>query len=157
MPRLKSAGRTGMATAVLQLKQLTVIVFSPARKLRTLMQARPYDRLMVAGSPLNLCAVESDLLAGKGWLSAPEHQQAVSSKGYRLGLKGYVRYTSTGMMKALNTNSVAWRDGCECRTDTQRPGLGIPVPRKTRPARLRCSGGRSPPSVSRTLIRTGSD
>ncbi len=72
--------------------------------LKTLMQARPDDRFVVAASPVYLRAVESDLLAGRGGLSAPEQLQVVTSKGYQGGLKDNVRYTNAGMMKALNTN-----------------------------------------------------
>lgn len=72
--------------------------------LRTLMQARPDDRFVVAASPVYLRAVETDLLAGRGALSAPEQLQVVTSKGYQGSLKDSVRYTSAGMMKMLNTN-----------------------------------------------------
>lgn len=72
--------------------------------LRTLMQARPDDRFVVAVSPVYLRAVESDLLAGRAALSRPEQLQVVTSKGYQGSLKDSVRYTSAGMMKGLNTN-----------------------------------------------------
>ena len=72
--------------------------------LKTLMHARPDDRFVVAASPVYLRAVESDLLAGRGGLSAPEQLQVVTSKGYQGELKDNVRYTNAGMMKALNTN-----------------------------------------------------
>lgn len=72
--------------------------------LRTLMQARPDDRFVVAASPVYLRAVESDLLAGRGALTTPEQLQVVTSKGYQGSLKDSVRYTSAGMMKGLNTN-----------------------------------------------------
>lgn len=72
--------------------------------LRTLMQARPDDRFVVAASPVYLRAVESDLLAGRGALRTSEQLQVVTSKGYQGKLKDNVRYTSAGMMKALNTN-----------------------------------------------------
>ena len=49
--------------------------------LRTLMQAKPDDRFVVAASPVYLRAVESDLLAGRGELTTPEHLQVVTSKG----------------------------------------------------------------------------
>lgn len=66
--------------------------------LKTLMHARPDDRFVVAASPVYLRAVESDLLAGRGGLSAPEQLQVVTSKGYQGGLKENVRYTNAGMM-----------------------------------------------------------
>lgn len=72
--------------------------------LKTLMQARPDDRFVVAASPVYLRAVESDLLAGRGALTTPEQLQVVTSKGYQGSLKDSVRYTSAGMMKGLNTN-----------------------------------------------------
>ncbi|HDR2628019.1 TPA: hypothetical protein QCI66_004334 [Enterobacter cancerogenus] len=72
--------------------------------LRSLMQARPDDRFVVAASPVYLRAVESDLLAGRGALSAPEQLQVITSKAYQGRLKDSVRYTSAGMMKGLNTN-----------------------------------------------------
>lgn len=72
--------------------------------LSTLMQERPDDRFVVAASPVYLRAVESDLLAGRDALRAPEQLQVVTSKGYQGSLKDNVRYTSAGMMKALNTN-----------------------------------------------------
>lgn len=68
------------------------------------MQERPDDRFVVAASPVYLRAVESDLLAGRDALRAPEQLQVVTSKGYQGSLKDNVRYTSAGMMKALNTN-----------------------------------------------------
>lgn len=68
------------------------------------MQARPDDRFVVAASPVYLRAVESDLLAGRGALRTSEQLQVVTSKGYQGKLKDNVRYTSAGMMKALNTN-----------------------------------------------------
>ncbi|EOG1818974.1 DUF6884 domain-containing protein [Enterobacter hormaechei] len=72
--------------------------------LKTLMQAGPDDRFVVAASPVYLRAVESDLLAGRDVLSAPEQLQIVTSKGYQGSLKDSVQYTSAGMMKMLNTN-----------------------------------------------------
>lgn len=72
--------------------------------LKTLMQARPDDRFVVAASPVYLRAVEADLLAGRNALRAPEQLQVVTSKGYQGGLKDSVRYTSADMMKELNTN-----------------------------------------------------
>ncbi|ECY4131478.1 hypothetical protein AU861_12450 [Salmonella enterica subsp. enterica serovar Infantis] len=72
--------------------------------LKTLMQARPDDRFVVAASPLYLRAVESDLLAGRKALCNPEQLAVVTSKGYQGSLKDNVRYTSADMMKALNTN-----------------------------------------------------
>ncbi|EPK7533850.1 DUF6884 domain-containing protein [Klebsiella pneumoniae] len=72
--------------------------------LKTLMQARPDDRFVVAASPVYLRAVESDLLAGRGALTTPEQLQVVTPKGYQGSLKDSVRYTSAGMMKGLNTN-----------------------------------------------------
>lgn len=72
--------------------------------LRTLMQARPDDRFVVAASPVYLHAVEADLLAGRDALRTPEQLQVVTSKGYQGGLKGSVRYASADMMKELNTN-----------------------------------------------------
>ncbi|HAY2086875.1 MULTISPECIES: DUF6884 domain-containing protein [Enterobacter cloacae complex] len=72
--------------------------------LKTLMQAGPDDRFVVAASPVYLRAVESDLLAGRGALRTSEQLQVVTSKGYQGKLKDNVRYTSAGMMKALNTN-----------------------------------------------------
>ncbi|QHM78119.1 DUF6884 domain-containing protein [Enterobacter sichuanensis] len=72
--------------------------------LRTLMQARPDDRFVVAASPVYLRAVEADLLAGRNALRTPEQLQVVTSKGYQGGLKDSVRYTSADMMKELNTN-----------------------------------------------------
>jgi len=72
--------------------------------LKTLMQARPDDRFVVAASPLYLRAVESDLLAGRKALCNPEQLAVVTSKGYQGILKDNVRYTSADMMKALNTN-----------------------------------------------------
>lgn len=68
------------------------------------MQARPDDRFVVAASPVYLRAVESDLLAGREALCAPEQLQIVTSKGYQGSLKDSVRYTSADMMKELNTN-----------------------------------------------------
>ncbi|MDF3613753.1 tgtA5 cluster protein 2, partial [Enterobacter hormaechei] len=68
------------------------------------MQERPDDRFVVVASPVYLRAVESDLLAGRDALRAPEQLQVVTSKGYQGKLKDNVRYTSAGMMKALNTN-----------------------------------------------------
>jgi hypothetical protein len=61
--------------------------------LRSLMQARPDDRFVVAASPVYLRAVESDLLAGRAALSRPEQLQVVTSKGYHGSLKDSVRYT----------------------------------------------------------------
>lgn len=72
--------------------------------LKTLMQARPDDRFVVAASPLYLRAVESDLLAGMKALCNPEQLAVVTSKGYQGNLKGNIKYTSADMMKALNTN-----------------------------------------------------
>lgn len=72
--------------------------------LKTLMQAGPDDRFVVAASPVYLRAVESDLLAGRDVLSAPEQLQIVTSKGYQGSLKDSVQYTNAGMMKMLNTN-----------------------------------------------------
>ncbi|MGU7763434.1 DUF6884 domain-containing protein [Enterobacter hormaechei] len=72
--------------------------------LKTLMQAGPDDRFVVAASPVYLRAVESDLLAGRGALRTSEQLQVVTSKGYRGKLKDNVRYTGADMMKALNTN-----------------------------------------------------
>lgn len=72
--------------------------------LKTLMQARPDDRFVVAASPLYLRAVESDLLAGMKALCNPEQLAVVTSKGYQGSLKGNTMYTSADMMKALNTN-----------------------------------------------------
>ncbi|HGY0482201.1 TPA: DUF6884 domain-containing protein [Salmonella enterica subsp. enterica serovar Derby] len=72
--------------------------------LRTLMQARPDDRFVVAASPVYLRAVEADLLAGRDTLRTPEQLHVVTSKGYQGGLKDSVRYTSADMMKELNTN-----------------------------------------------------
>ncbi|WP_320704537.1 DUF6884 domain-containing protein [Enterobacter bugandensis] len=72
--------------------------------LKTLMQAGPDDRFVVAASPVYLRAVESDLLAGRDALRTPEQLQVVTSKGYQGKLKDNVRYTSAGMMKVLNTN-----------------------------------------------------
>lgn len=72
--------------------------------LKTLMQARPDDRFVVAASPVYLRAVEADLLAGRDALRTPEQLQVVTSKGYRGSLKDSVRYTSADMMKELNTN-----------------------------------------------------
>ncbi|CZX60159.1 Uncharacterised protein [Enterobacter hormaechei] len=72
--------------------------------LRTLMQARPDDRFVVAASPVYLRAVEADLLAGRDALRTPEQLQVVTSKGYQGGLKDSARYTSADMMKELNTN-----------------------------------------------------
>ncbi|MGM8714919.1 DUF6884 domain-containing protein [Enterobacter hormaechei] len=72
--------------------------------LKTLMQARPDDRFVVAASPLYLRAVESDLLAGMKALCNPEQLAVVTSKGYQGSLKGNIKYTSADMMKALNTN-----------------------------------------------------
>ncbi|EKM5744673.1 TPA: DUF6884 domain-containing protein [Enterobacter roggenkampii] len=51
--------------------------------LKTLMQARPDDRFVVAASPLYLRAVESDLLAGRKALCNPEQLAVVTSKGYQ--------------------------------------------------------------------------
>lgn len=72
--------------------------------LKTLMQARPDDRFVVAASPVYLRAVESDLLAGMKALCNPEQLAVVTSKGYQGSLKGNTKYTSADMMKALNTN-----------------------------------------------------
>ena len=72
--------------------------------LKTLMQARPEDRFVVAASPVYLRAVESDLLAGRYTLCAPEQLTVVTSKGYQGPLKDSVIYTNAGMMKGLNTN-----------------------------------------------------
>ncbi|MDQ1757917.1 DUF6884 domain-containing protein (plasmid) [Enterobacter bugandensis] len=72
--------------------------------LKTLMQAGPDDRFVVAASPVYLRAVEADLLAGRDALRTPEQLQVVTSKGYQGGLKDSVRYTSADMMKELNTN-----------------------------------------------------
>ncbi|MBE3289156.1 DUF6884 domain-containing protein [Enterobacter cloacae complex sp. P31C] len=72
--------------------------------LKTLMQAGPDDRFVVAASPVYLRAVEADLLAGRGALRTSEQLQVVTSKGYRGKLKDNVRYTGADMMKALNTN-----------------------------------------------------
>lgn len=72
--------------------------------LKMLMQTRPDDRFVVAASPVYLRAVESDLLAGRYTLRAPEQLTVVTSKGYQGSLKDSVRYTSAGMMKGLNTN-----------------------------------------------------
>ncbi|MDK9637868.1 DUF6884 domain-containing protein [Enterobacter hormaechei] len=72
--------------------------------LKTLMQAGPDDRFVVAASPVYLRAVEADLLAGRDALRTPEQLQVVTSKGYQGGLKDSIRYTSADMMKELNTN-----------------------------------------------------
>lgn len=72
--------------------------------LKTLIQARPDDRFVVAASPVYLRAVESDLLAGMKALCNPEQLAVVTSKGYQGSLKGNTKYTSADMMKALNTN-----------------------------------------------------
>ncbi|EOV3157515.1 DUF6884 domain-containing protein [Enterobacter ludwigii] len=72
--------------------------------LKTLMQARPDDRFVVAASPVYLRAVESDLLAGRKALCNPEQLAVVTSKGYQGSLNDNVKYTSADMMKALNTN-----------------------------------------------------
>ncbi|HFV8807283.1 TPA: DUF6884 domain-containing protein [Escherichia coli] len=72
--------------------------------LRTLMQARPDDRFVVAASPVYLRAIEADLLAGRDALRTPEQLQVVTSKGYQGGLKDSVQHTSADMMKELNTN-----------------------------------------------------
>lgn len=72
--------------------------------LKTLMQAMPDDRFVVAASPLYLRAVETDLLAGRKALCNQEQLTVVTSKGYQGSLKGNTKYTSADMMKALNTN-----------------------------------------------------
>ena len=72
--------------------------------LKTLMQAMPDDRFVVAASPLYLRAVESDLFAGRKALCNPEQLTVVTSKGYQGSLKGNTKYTSADMMKALNIN-----------------------------------------------------
>lgn len=72
--------------------------------LRTLMQSGPYDRFVLAASPVYLRAVESDLYAGREALCTPEQLVVVTSKGYQGTLKDSVRYTSADMMKELNTN-----------------------------------------------------
>jgi len=59
--------------------------------LKTLMQTRPEDRFVVAASPMYLCAVESDLLAGRAALRSVRQSS----------LKDSVRYTSASMMKTL--------------------------------------------------------
>ncbi|HHH4239786.1 TPA: DUF6884 domain-containing protein [Enterobacter hormaechei subsp. steigerwaltii] len=72
--------------------------------LRTLMQARPDDRFVVAASPVYLRAVESDLYAGREALCTPEQLVVVTSKSYQGILKGSVIYTNADMINALNTN-----------------------------------------------------
>lgn len=72
--------------------------------LRMLMQVRPDDRFVVSASPVYLRTVESDLLAGRNTLCAPEQLTVITSKGYQGPLKDSVIYTNAGMMKGLNTN-----------------------------------------------------
>lgn len=72
--------------------------------LRTLMQARPDDRFVVAASPVYLRAVEDDLCSARQALRSPRHLTIVTTKGYQGPLSDSIRFASAGMMKSLNTN-----------------------------------------------------
>ncbi|WMU75487.1 hypothetical protein OQ483_24270 (plasmid) [Enterobacter bugandensis] len=73
--------------------------------LRTLMQARPDDRFVVAASTVYLRAVEADLLAGRGALRTSEQLQVVTSKGCQGRLKDSIRYRPSGS-EAVNSTFI---------------------------------------------------
>lgn len=78
-----------------------------ASSIQRLMQDRPHEIFVIAGSPVYISAVECDVLAGTTALDKPNTQLiVVTSGGYTGCLSSYVKRSHAGMLNALNSNMV---------------------------------------------------
>lgn len=78
-----------------------------AASIQKLMQARPHEIFVIAGSPTYIAAVEKDIMAGSKALNDAVTQLViVTSAGYKGHLEGYITRSHAGMMNTLNSNMV---------------------------------------------------
>lgn len=76
--------------------------------LAELMRKCPHDQFVFAVSPVYLCAIEDDILAGLPALrNADQQLKIATSQDYHGELKRWDTYSHTGMLKALKTNCTA--------------------------------------------------
>lgn len=78
-----------------------------AASIQNLMQDRPHEIFVIAGSPTYIAAVEKDIMAGSKALNDAATQLIiVTSAGYKGHLEGFVTRSHAGMMNTLNSNMV---------------------------------------------------
>lgn len=76
-----------------------------AASIQILMQARPHEIFVIAGSPTYIAAVEKDIMVGSKALNDAATQLViVTSAGYKGHLDGFVTRSHAGMMNMLNSN-----------------------------------------------------